>query len=107
MSVLEGRAVGLLAVSTDLDVRTLSRCFQLEPYEGLMREARAATCDDNLELEHALEPNVFSITLFCLDERHESRASDFFAAMLGARVLFFPVRSEIPFRLPQVGFESG
>ena len=48
VAVVEGRAVGLLAVSTDLDVRTLPRCFQLVPYEGLMRKSMAATHDDNL-----------------------------------------------------------
>jgi len=39
VATVDGRAVGLLAASTDIDVAMLQKCFQLEPYGNLVANA--------------------------------------------------------------------
>lgn len=66
-----GRAVGLIAFSTDFDVSILEQCFHLEVYDGLVKD-----CD-----EPKSSANAIAVTLFCLDEAHRSRAIDFLRPM--------------------------
>ncbi|KAJ8603908.1 hypothetical protein CTAYLR_009707 [Chrysophaeum taylorii] len=79
----DGRAVGMLTASADLDVPTLQQCFELDVYDGFEKS--------NVRL-----PNAFAITLFCLDREHESRASDFLAPMFA----LYPERDYCIFTAP-------
>lgn len=57
VAVLDGRAVGLMSVSSDIDLTVLRECFQLSPYGNL--------------------PKAIAITLFCIDPQYESHSLDF------------------------------
>ncbi|KAJ1459041.1 hypothetical protein M885DRAFT_460321 [Pelagophyceae sp. CCMP2097] len=78
---VQGRAVGLLAVSTDIDVGMLQACFQLEAYGGLIKRPPQEPVEADAADSDEVVSNVFAITLFCLDEAHEARARDFYGAM--------------------------
>ena len=37
MAEVDGRAVGLLCLTSDVDINVLSQCFQLDPYDNLLK----------------------------------------------------------------------
>lgn len=100
VAVVNDVAVGLLSASTDLDVTTLSACFELEPFGNFLKAAEgmapavtptacapapAPAAFSEAEADVAAIPvgftsNCLAVTLCCLDATHEARAADFFAA---------------------------
>merc|ERR1719377_111462 len=36
---VDGRAVGLMCLTSDVDINVLSQCFQLDPYDNLLKPA--------------------------------------------------------------------
>lgn len=91
VATYEERAVGLVAVSIDIDLTALQSCFELEPYPDISESQSGSTSEDQDDIA-AAHPNnhgAFAMTLFCLDNKFKSRASDFFPAMFA----LFPDRN--------------
>eukprot|EP00041_Stephanoeca_diplocostata_P000068 m.13230 g.13230 ORF g.13230 m.13230 type:complete len:1127 (+) comp10075_c0_seq1:130-3510(+) len=61
VAVVAGRAVGLMSLSSDVDLTVLRECFQLSPYNDI--------------------PKAVAITLFCIDPQFESHSLDFMPAV--------------------------
>ncbi|KAJ1620362.1 hypothetical protein T492DRAFT_1078537 [Pavlovales sp. CCMP2436] len=102
----DGHAIGLMSLTSEIDVRLLDEYFELESFDGLLQpgpdsspalplrppQPQPRTAEGGDEGEDAgaaqgAEPelvdrsswrsNAFCITLFCMDESFESRAVDF------------------------------
>lgn len=59
-----GRAVGMMALSTEVDLTVLRQCFDLTPFGGLQ--------------------SAVAVTLFCIEPQYESHSLDFMAEVFAA-----------------------
>eukprot|EP00708_Paratrimastix_pyriformis_P002646 GAFH01001397.1.p1 GENE.GAFH01001397.1~~GAFH01001397.1.p1 ORF type:complete len:400 (+),score=153.18 GAFH01001397.1:122-1201(+) len=69
---IEGTAVGLMHLSSRVDLAVLQRSFELEPFGNLVR-------GDGEDVA----PNAFCISKFCLEPTYEGRSCDFLQAAFG------------------------
>jgi len=64
------QAVGLLCLSSEVDISVLASAFDLEPFNFLTQSGSLyseSKCNDS---------SVFAVTLFCIDEAHRERSRD-------------------------------
>eukprot|EP00026_Physarum_polycephalum_P001117 Phypoly_transcript_01118.p1 GENE.Phypoly_transcript_01118~~Phypoly_transcript_01118.p1 ORF type:complete len:1198 (+),score=147.66 Phypoly_transcript_01118:30-3623(+) len=67
------RAVGIMSLTTAIEVHQLRQAFSLEPFNFLKSSENLVTDANSTPHEHS----AICITLFCLDERYTSRSVDF------------------------------
>ncbi len=94
---IDGKAVGLMCVSSEIDMDLLKASFQLEPFDGFKKLAAYDS-----ESKHAEgDSNVFAITLFCVDQEHGSRTCD----ILESAFECFPDKEYCALTLPNDKYE--
>lgn len=67
---VDKRAVGIMSLTSNVDVYPLRKAFALEPFNFLQSSEDAENKTNN-------GPSAICVTLFCLDERYSSRSIDF------------------------------
>jgi hypothetical protein len=103
------KAVGLMSLTADLDIRILQKCFELYAYDNLLRVESQQDIQRVEDVEHAAQRNLpiethftdtdvnaFCITLFCVDSTFESRTVSFLRAAFDV----FPNRDYCLLTLP-------
>lgn len=104
-ATLRGRAVGMMCLTTQIDVSLLQNNFELEAFDNLVPSSEITSESDIMESKFAEEKaagNVFAISVFCISEEHRSRTRDVLISAFES----FPGREYCVLTLPSEVYES-
>ncbi|GBG32900.1 Cilia- and flagella-associated protein 61 [Hondaea fermentalgiana] len=106
-ATLRGRAVGMMCLTTQVDVGLLQNNFELDAFDNLVASSEVsaeneAAFGSEAKLAERASENVFAISVFCIAEEHRSRTRDVLIAAFES----FPGKEYLALTLPCEVHES-